>query len=483
MPSLDFRDFLGQLEQQGQLVRLSDEILPEPDVRAVARAAADMVDTGPAVLMDNIKGYKGKKLAVNVHGSWANYAIMMGMPKTTSLKEMFYELARRWESSAGEVKWVTNPVCQQNVITGNINLYEILPLYRVNPYDGGFYFSKASVITRDPEYPGNFDKTNVGLYRMQVHGPDTIGLNIQPAHDIGTHLRKAEENNQPLPIAICLGVHPMLSVLACTPLAYGQSEFKFAAALDGRTQELAKALTCDLDLPAGTEIVLEGEVVPRQRSAEGPFGEMPGCYSALRSQYRIKVKAVTHRNDPIMESLYVGMPWTEHDTLVGLSTCVPLYQQLRETMPEVKAVNALYQHGLTVIVAVDNKFGHYAKTVAMRLASTPHGVSYCKNIILVDGFVDPFDLVQVMWALSTRVRPAKDVIVVHPTRGHPSDPSSEPPGISGKVIIDATTPAYPDKTGPEYRLIDKVESSELFRRKLQELQRLASGRKLEPTTV
>ena len=472
MASRDFRDFLGQLEREGQLVRLSDEIMPEPDVRAVARAAVDMVDTGPAVVMDNMKGYKGKKLAVNVHGSWANYAVMMGMPKTTGVKEMFYELARRWESAPGEIKRVKNPACQENVITKNINLYEILPLFRVNPYDGGFYLSKASVITRDPEEPGNFDKTNVGLYRMQVHGPDTIGLNIQPVHDIGTHLRKAEELNHPLPIAICLGVHPMLSVMACTPLAYGKSEFKFAAALDGRPQEIAKALTSDLDVPAGAEFVLEGEVVPRQRSAEGPFGEMPGCYSALRSQYRIQVKAVTHRNDPIMENLYVGMPWTEHDTLVGLSTCVPLYQQLRETMPEVKAVNALYQHGLTVIVAADNKFGHYAKTVAMRVASTPHGGTYAKVIIVVDGSVNPFDLLQVMWALSTRVRPDKDVLVLHPTPGHPSDPSSDPPGIGGKVIIDATTPAYPDKTGPEYRLIENVPKTEIFHKRIVELQAL-----------
>lgn len=470
MSTRDFRDFIGKLEQEGQLVRFHEEILPEPDVRGVGRGAVDMGPTGPAVLMDNIKGYKGKQLALNVHGSWANYAIMMGMPKNTGLKEMFYELARRWDRYPGEVKWVKDPVCQQNVIRKNINLYEIFPLFKVNPYDGGCYFAKASVVTKDLDEPGDFDKTNVGMYRLQVQGPDTIGLGALPFHDLGMHVRHAEAANKPLPVAICLGVHPMLSVMACTPIAYGKSEYKYAAALDGAPQEIAKALTSDLDIPAGCEYVIEGKVLPRQRFPEAPFGEFPGTYSGGRNQVRVQVEAITHRNDPILENMYTGRSWSELDTIIGLSTCVPLYQQLRETMPEVTAVNALYQHGLTVIVAVDNKFGHYAKTVAMRVASTPHGVSYCKNIILVDGSVDPFDLLQVMWALSTRVRPAKDVIVIAPTPGHPTEPSSDPKGISGKVIIDATTPAYPDKTGPEYRLVDKVEKTEIFRKRIVELQ-------------
>ena len=103
----DLREFLCRLEEEGQLIHFHDEVLPEPHVRAIGRAAADMVDTGPAVLLDNIKGYRGKKLALNVHGTWANYAVSMGMPKKTTVKEMFYELARRWELHPGEVKTVS----------------------------------------------------------------------------------------------------------------------------------------------------------------------------------------------------------------------------------------------------------------------------------------------------------------------------------------------------------------------------------------
>lgn len=117
----DLRQFLEKLDKEGQLVRYTDEVMPEPDIRAISRAAADMGATGPAVVIDNITGYKGKKVVVNVHGSWANHALMMGMPKTTSLKEQFFELARRWDSYPGEVRWVDNPPCQE-VVLDSFNL-------------------------------------------------------------------------------------------------------------------------------------------------------------------------------------------------------------------------------------------------------------------------------------------------------------------------------------------------------------------------
>lgn len=455
----DLRSFLNRLEQEGQLVYVHDEIMPEPDIRKISRAAADMPN-GPAVIMDNIKGYRGKRVVMNVHGSWANHAVMLDLPKETSLKDQFYALDKRWLGCTGEVKFVDNPPCQEVVITKDINLFHILPLFRVNKYDGGCYFAKASIISKDPEDPDNFDKVNVGMYRLQVQGPDTIGMQALAFHDLAIQLRKAEEVNQPLPVAIALGVDPFLSLAACTPLRYDESEYKFAAGLSGVPQEVAKAVTCDLYIPANAEYVIEGEVIPRQRFPEGPFGEMPGSYSGVRRQVQIKVKAVTHRKDPIFENLYVGRPWTEHDTLIGLATSVPLYRQLKETMPEVVAVNALYQHGLTAIVATGNRFGGYAKSVAFRLASTPHGIAYCKNIILVDADVDPFDLVQVMWALSTRVRPDKDVAVIRNTPGMPLDPSSEPPGMGCKLIIDATTPAPPDKLMREVRMVEKLDVGE-----------------------
>jgi 4-hydroxybenzoate decarboxylase len=444
----DLRSFLDRLEREGQLVHYTDEVMPEPDIRAILRAAADLGPTGPAVVIHNIKGYAGKKVVGNVHGSWANHALMLGMPKTATLKEQFYELDRRWESYPGEIKWVDRPACQEVVLDKGFNLLELLPL---------------------------FDKENVGIYRVQVLNADTLAMQGLAFHDIAIHIRKAEERNQPLPIAVCLGVAPMLSFVASTPLEYAQSEYKYCGALDGEPLELAKTTDGFLDVPAGAEYVLEGEVLPRVRVPEGPFGEFPGSYSGARKQVVIKVKRVTHRTDPIFENLYLGRPWTEIDTLMALNTCIPLYKQIRETMPEVKAVNAIYQHGLTVIIATESRFGGYAKSVAFRAASTPHGISYVKNIILVDGDVDPFDLNQVMWAMSTRIRGAQDVIVIPGTPGMPLDPGSEPPGMGVKVIIDCTTPVAPEPPMRDVKMVDHVEEAARFRDVLAGLQSRLGG--------
>ncbi len=453
----DLRSFLAKLEEDGQLLQYNDLVVPEPDIRAIAKAAGDMGDTGPAVMINNILGHKKARIAVNVHGSWANHAVMLGMPKTTSLKEQFVELDKRWDSYPGEIEFVDNAPCQEEVVEGeDLNLLELLPVYKVNENDGGFYLSKASVVTADPDEPDNLDKVNVGIYRLQVQDKRTLAMQGLPFHDIAIHMRKNEELNRPTPIAICLGVEPMLSFMASTPLAYDQSEYKFAAAINGIPTELTRATLSGLPVPAGCEYVLEGEIIPRKRIPEGPFGEFPGSYSGTRKQVEIRIDRVTHRKDPIFENLYLGIPWTEIDTLMGLNTCVPLYKQIRETMPEVKAVNAMYQHGLTVIIATDQRLGGYAKSVAFRLFSTPHGISYCKTCILVDGDVDPFDLNQVMWAMSTRLRGSKSIICIEPTPGMPLDPGSEPPGMGAKVIIDCTTPVAPEPQMRDTMLIERI---------------------------
>ncbi len=471
----DLRSFLKKLEEEGQLVHYHDEVLPEPGIRAIMRGSADLGATGPAVLIHNIKGYKGRKLVVNVHGSWANHAIMLGMPKTASLKEQFFELERRWDKYPGEVKWVTGAPCQE-VVLDSFNLLELLPMHKVNEHDGGFYLSKASVVSKDPDEPDNFDKENVGIYRLQVQDANTIAMQGLPFHDIAIQMRKAEAKNEPLPVAICLGVDPMLSFMASTPIAYDLSEYKYNSALTGIPMELTKTTDGFLDVPAGAEYVLEGEILPRVRVPEGPFGEFPGSYSGARQQVVIKVKRVTHRTDPIFENLYLGRPWTEIDTLLGLNTCIPIYKQIKETMPEVKAVNALYQHGLTAIIATDSRFGGYAKSVAFRAASTPHGISYVKNIILVDGDVDPFDLVQVMWAMSTRIRGPQDVIVIPSTPGMPLDPGSEPPGMGCKVIIDATTPVAPEPKMRDVKMVGHIPEAAAFQKIISDLHQKAGCR-------
>jgi UbiD family decarboxylase len=153
------------------------------------------------------------------------------------------------------------------------------------------------------------------------------------------------------------------------------------------------------------------------------------------------------RTAPVYETLYLGRPWTEIDYLLGPATCIPLLEQLRRDFPEVRAVNAMYTHGLAAIIATGGRFGGFARAVGLRALTTTHGLGYCKIVIVVDENVDPFNLPQVMWALSTKVNPARDVIRLPGMSVMALDPSSDPPGITGKLIIDATTPAAPDSRG------------------------------------
>lgn len=448
----DLREFLQRLEDEGQLVRVRNEVMPEPDIAAAGRAAPNM-ENGPAVFFENINGYHNPAV-LNVHGSWANHALMLDLPKTTPVKEQFFELDKRWSKFPVKANWVSDGPVKEIKIKNNINLFEVLPLFRVNQFDGGFYISKALVVSRDPNDYDNFHTQNVGTYRLQVKGKDLLGIQALPFHDIGIHLRNAEEMNEPLPVAICIGNDPVLSFMASTPIAYNQSEYEFAGALRQAPVELVKSEVGNLDIPAGSEIVLEGHIIPRVRSIEGPFGEFPGSYSGARLQAEIKIHTITHRNKPIFENLYLGIPWTEIDYLMGLNTSIPLYRQIKESMPEVVAVNAMYTHGIGTIISTKSRFGGYGKAVAMRLLSTPHGMPYAKIIIIVDEFVDPFNLPQVMWALTTRVRPDKDVVLIPNAPGMPLDPTSEPPGMHTKLIIDATTPVAPDVQCRETELLE-----------------------------
>ncbi len=440
----DLREFLELLESEKQLVRITDEVMPEPDLSAIGRVAPDM-ESAPAVLVEKIKGYKNP-LVLNVHGSWQNHALMLNMQKDASIKDQFFKLKELWDQYPIKPVWVKRkdaPV-KEVIIEDDINLFDVLPLFRINEFDAGFYLSKALVVTRNPNNPDSYEEQNCGTYRIQVKGKDKVAIQPLPFHDIAVHLRNAEEKNEKLPIAICLGNDPVLSFMASTPVAYAQSEYDFAGALKGEPIELIKADDSFLDVPARSEVILEGYIEPRIREIEGPFGEFPGSYSGSRLQPIVRITKITHRNNPIFENLYLGMPWTEIDYLMALNTSIPLYDQIKRDFPEVVAVNAMYTHGIGAIVSAKSRFGGYGKAIAMRLLSTPHGMSYSKIVIIVDEFVDPFNLEQVMWAITTRVRPDKDVFKVPYAPGMPLDPSSEPAGMHTKLVIDATTSVAPD---------------------------------------
>ncbi|QWA13176.1 UbiD family decarboxylase [Sodalis ligni] len=444
----DLRQFLKALDENGQLLHVKEQVQAEPDLAAAANAAGRIGDKAPALYFDNIEGFTDARVALNTLGSWPNHAIAMGMDPGTSTKDQVAEFIRRWDEFPVSVQHRENPPWQENCVVGDdINLFEILPLFRLNDGDGGFYLDKAAVVSRDPADPGNFNKQNVGIYRIQVKGKRRLAIQPVPVHDIAIHLKAAEERGEDLPVAITLGNDPIITLMASTPLRYDQSEYEMAGALRQAPYPVATAPLTGFDVPWGSEVVIEGVIEGRKRELEGPFGEFTGNYSGGHRMPVIRIDRISYRTQPIFESLYLGMPWTEVDYLIGPATCVPIYKQLKADFPEVQAVNAMYTHGLLAIISTKKRYGGFAKAVGLRAMTTPHGLGYVKMAIVVDEDVDPFNLPQVMWALSTKVNPAGDLVQLPNMSVVALDPGSSPSGVTDKLVIDATTPVAPDTRG------------------------------------
>jgi len=441
MPYDSLRDFLSKAEDEGQLLRIKEEVRPEPDIRAAAYAASK-IPGGPVLLFEKIQGYRDKQVAMNIHGSWENHALTFDLPKNTKVKEQFREIVKRWDRYPVPPKRVGDAPVKEVILDKDFSLFRELPLFRVNTLDGGFYLSKACTIARDPENPEN---QNVGIYRIQVKDHDRLGIQLSAQHDLAAYLRKAEERNVPLRVAVSVTNDPIMSFVASSPLKYDENEYAMMGALRGEPVEVIASERGNLDVPAGAELIIEGEIVTRQRFVEGPFSEYPGSYSTSMLQVEIQVDLISRRRDPIIfENLYTGMPWGEIDYLQALNTSATIFKQMKADFPEVQAVNAMYTHGYCTIISSKMRFGGFAKTLGCRLLSTPHGITYPKLIIVVDEEVDPFDLQQVIWAMTVRFRPERDIAVIPNAPASTLDPAHLVRGLATKIIIDAAKPAFPD---------------------------------------
>ena len=450
MAHKDLRGFIDVLEKEGQLIRITDPVLPEPDISAIMTANNKGIgETAPGIIFENIKGFNSdKKIAANIHGSWPNIALTFGMPKDTSLKDIAEEFNTRYQNfDKGSIEEKADPPWQECIVEGDdINLFELMPLFRLNPGDGGFFLNKSCIVSRNPDNWDSFDEQNVGMYRIQVQGPKHLSIQMVPDHDIALHFKAAEERNEPLPIYITMGNEPIVPLIASMPLLYNQDEYTMCSAMNGGEPYPVVTMPNGLQVPWGSEYVIEAEVLPRVRMPDGPYGEFTGHLSGCRLMCSVEVKKIHHRKDPLYEYCAIGMPWTEIDYMF-INTGAALAVQLKESFPEVKAVNALYTHGLVVIVSMGMRVGGFAKTVGMSVLQTPHGTGYAKVVILVDDDVDPFNLPQVMWALSTKFNPRFDLMQVPNHSVLALDPGSDPVGITDKLILDCCTPAPPDDHG------------------------------------
>ncbi len=307
----DMRGFLDRLRVERRLIRISHRVLPEPDVQCYCRAATEVQRSATALEFDNIHGYTGKTLALNLLGSWPNCALLLGLSSSAPLRDSIRELCRRADCNSHlRPIWVEKAPCYECVESGEIDLFKLFPLFKMNEGDAAVYLHRAYVVSEDSSTPLGTDNLN-------------------------NHIAAAEKMNRRLPVAVCLGVPPMVSVAASAAIGYHVAQYGLISALSGHPLELARCPGTHLSVPANCEFVLEGHIDPMQGHREVQLtGERVGIFDPGNHR-QITVTAISHRSNPILNNAYVGDGWTENDCVAGLCSALRIHQQKLEIIAEV----------------------------------------------------------------------------------------------------------------------------------------------------
>ena len=425
----DLRSYLAVLEQAGELSRVSVPVNLEQEIGAIC--LRNLRAGGPGLLFERA-GDRAMPLAVDLLASRRRYALALGI----EADQLAAEWNRRTHKPLPPVI-VERGTCQENVLIGKeIDLFK-LPVPIWNEFDGGPFLTLSCHITKDPVTKGR----NVGLYRNQVHDGNTLGILAAPYTHLNLQRNKAP--NEPFPVALVLGPDPTVVMTAPAPIPFGTDELAIAGALRGQPLELVPCKTIPLEVPAMAEIVIEGEIRPDELREEGPFGEFTGHYGGHKAPRPvIRVTAITHRNDPILQASYEGMQPNESGFLTAVPREAEIIRQV--ALPGIKKVNVTVPAGgaLHAVVAVEKPYEGFGKYVGLAVLGTVAG-RYLKQVIIVDADIDPFDPIQVEWAVSTRVQANRDIEILKQLTGiilDPSLPKEEQWTTSrtSKMIIDAT---------------------------------------------
>ena len=430
MPYRDLRDWIQKLEEEGELVRIKDEINPEPDVGAIGRAVGDIA--GPGILAEKVTGFE-IPLATCLTGSWRATALALDLSKSTSRRDMVKVWMDAFNRYPVKAKVVSNAPCKENILTGEkVNIFQF-PISRINPNDASFYISKGMSITKDLKSGWQ----NVGIYRIMVLDKNKVAISVQTAaQHFRFHLRKYLEGGKPMEVAVAIGTEPVLPMVATMKIPAGWNEYDFAGALRKGPAELVKAETVDLMVPARAEIVLEGILHTEAQVVEAPFGEHTGAYSGCFWTPVFEINAITHRNNPIYESLYLGKPYTECNYLSMLGKIAGLQYELQAKFPQITEI--AYQLPDLYNLVIQGRWGHTGEP--KRVMNACWGSSFgvpTKMVTVVDEDVDPWDAQDVLWAIATRCQAGKDVVIIPGCEGS-LDPSRETDATSCKFGIDAT---------------------------------------------
>jgi len=424
----DLRGFLAHLESQGQLVRVKDEVDVKYEIAAGMRKTSDI--EGPALLFENIRGYRGWRVLGGLFATRKLVALGLGVPQDQMLERY---LTLEDQRIAPEMV-ASGPVKEIKWTGSQIDLTKI-PIVTHASKDCGPYVTIGVQIGKDPDS----GVRNLSIHRMLRLGKDRLSLWAPADHHLGRMILKAEEKGRGLEVATAVGVDPAIVVGSQSKVPYGIDEFHVAGGLRGGAVKLVKCETIDVEVPAFAEVVIEGVTVPGERVADGPYGEYPGCYSEAKQAPVLKVTAITMRQNPIWQTALTGMPVTENHTLIEYGNAAVVYREIKKIVPEVKAINltpgGTFRHH--VVVSIKKRAENEGRNVILSLLSLGIGL---KQVIVVDDDIDPLDPMQVDWALATRMQADKDVIIIPRIACSTLDPSVPEPRVTAGLGIDATAP-------------------------------------------
>ncbi|HUT51642.1 MAG TPA: UbiD family decarboxylase [Alphaproteobacteria bacterium] len=480
MAFASLRDFIAHLEAAGQLNRVAAPVSPNLEMTEIQTRL--LAEHGPAVLFENVVE-DGRKfdmgVLVNLFGTVERVAMGMGR-KPHELREVGEMLAflrqpeppGGWREAvemlpllkralASRPRTVTRAPAQEVVLQGSDIDLGALPVQTCWPGEPAPLITWPLVVTRGPG-TARSDDFNLGIYRMQVTGPNTTYMRwLRHRGGAQHHARwKGEGKQEPLPVAAVIGADPATILAAVTPVPDTLSEYQFAGLLRGKKVDLVDCKTVPLKVPAEAEIVLEGHVSLDDYGPEGPYGDHTGYYNSVERFPVFTVSAITMRRDPIYLSTFTGRPPDEPSVLGQAlnEVFVPLLQQ---QFPEIVDF-WLPPEGCSyriAVVSIRKAYPGHAKRVMMAVWSYLRQFMYTKWVIVVDDDIDARDWKDVMWAIATRMDPARDTTIIENTPIDYLDFASPESGLGSKIGLDATNKIPPETNrewGKKLAMSDEV---------------------------
>jgi len=423
MPTKDLRYFLALLARNKELLSITDEVDPRFEVSELLRQF-DRI-RGPALLFENVKGHP-IQLVGNLVGTKKRLALAFGLQSEEKLLETY----RRRRARKVQPRRATGGPVRQVVIQDRRKIDLLaLPMPTYHEGDGGPYITCGVAIAKDPAS----GLRSMGLHRLHIKGRRKMGIHLSNP-PIARFAAEAERNNQPLDVAISLGIHPII-LLASIVSSPGEDKLAIASSLLGSPIPLVKCETVDAEVPADAELVIEGKILPGVRETEGPFGETSGYYFSDASHV-IEVTAITCRKNPILQALH---PTVHEVALLG------------GPAGEAEMIQMLRQKGFQVCDLAISRFSnrtHVALSLRKNHDSEPRqllhlllsGVPYIKHAVVVDDDVNVQDPQDIEWAIATRFQGDEDLVVMPNLRARAIDPSTKQGNFTTKVGLDATVP-------------------------------------------